>query len=1165
MKPSEKGDPMIRRTEVVFLRDDPVHSDSFGPHLELARALASTVRCQKGGRAIALEGAWGSGKSSIVEMMRRELESSKDSDTAVFIFDAWSHRGDPLRRAFVTGLFQFLRSRGFIGEDAGKTLADSIAELGSTRTESVERNDAGTIIDRVVRGLAATLLLVLPIGLAVVGSGLEDWMKVGIWLAGAPLGFWALLWILFIMGRGSSVLARGLPSWKFFDRFAALMHDTPTRRIWPSAGGLEPRKFEVQSTRDRTSIEFREAFDAVAQVALRDHTRRLVVVIDNLDRLDLADALDVWATMRLFTDTRRAENGIQETIDWRQQTWLLVPYDPTGLKALFATSPSKVAAEGVSTTERAGSSFIDKAFQIRFEAPPLLLTRWRPHLSRLVKEAMPFFSRDSAELHRLYRVMSIAYAAEGRPPTPRQILLFVNDIAAIVRSRGDEDVVPLSHIAYYLFLKGREGGAEGVRSALLAERVYFAQFAAVLPNEEAMLDVAKVLFGTRDSLEAAELLLKGQLVQALGNPDGVMLRKLSEGPAFWPAFELIAGDVVSSMPSDSSAARLALSSLEASGLLESSYESATDTVRRIAKALLGKGLRPSLSQEDGDGLAAGIRLVKDEATTVLCLKDVNALTLPGLKPSDYVENPPDWAIAHAHAIVSVDAAIRQVHQVDAPFALRGEAEQAVAVLGAMGIMVGSGRLPQLDLTSVAGDVFAALSMKPLIWPPQWRFAAIVVAQRAGLKEGWNPVAKAIAAMLGGHDIESPEIAPPVADATAALLRGDYSSGIELVSWLVDSGSALSVVGLLSRAGQNIQAARWVGLIMMVRDPGAVPTSKDSGADGAKYIQRLRESPDRYPSEVNEVATMLAELGRGDVGRLLLDSQPSRTWSAQLLGLWTAQGAVSRLFEPKLLFSRWSEIEAICDASPKEIVDKRSVIRCVFNDPAFRARLDKETLERKAPVLAALGADEILREEGIGEVARQSLAKLNADQWIQYLVPPSPVVRLAVSLHLANDATAQGIPAKEALKRLMDRVVAGEMIWQPSEWPRVRAFVGSLDPTRLEVLGRDVIDQLEVADDSRFAVLKDIFGPAIEAALRKIDSGRFLRNTAAHMISRGTRDDIVWLAGVLEQHPRLVSEASHSEKRDLADHLRLLRDRGAAEESKTAINDLLRTLEPGTVE
>jgi len=100
----------------VLLSDEPASKDEFGSqsHQRLADALANLIRTEKGGKSIALEGSWGSGKSTVVKLLTDQF--SEDSDTVILTFDAWAHQGDPLRRTFLESLIDRLIEDKWVDE-----------------------------------------------------------------------------------------------------------------------------------------------------------------------------------------------------------------------------------------------------------------------------------------------------------------------------------------------------------------------------------------------------------------------------------------------------------------------------------------------------------------------------------------------------------------------------------------------------------------------------------------------------------------------------------------------------------------------------------------------------------------------------------------------------------------------------------------------------------------------------------------------------------------------------------------------------------------------------------------------------------------------------------------------------------------------------------------
>jgi len=162
-------------------------------------------------------------------------------------------------------------------------------------------------------------------------------------------------------------------------------------------------------TAEPTSVEFEEAYCELLRDAISNKERKVVVVIDNLDRLEKDDAKDVWSTLRTFFDKPLRHE------DWFRKTWILVPFDKTSLTQ---------AGEDEESRDTTRSPFIEKTFQAFFRIPPALLTNWEAYLIQQLELAFPEH-KGTGEFHDIFRLYDYLREPLSEAPTPRQIKLFV--------------------------------------------------------------------------------------------------------------------------------------------------------------------------------------------------------------------------------------------------------------------------------------------------------------------------------------------------------------------------------------------------------------------------------------------------------------------------------------------------------------------------------------------------------------------------------------------------------------------------------------------------------------------------------------------------------------------------------------------------------------------
>jgi hypothetical protein len=426
-----------------LLLDEPELIDAFnGPHGRIAANIADLIsREDAKGISIGVEGSWGSGKSTVARLLIQKLQSQKN--IAIISFDAWAHEGDPLRRTFLETLIRRLKELKWIDEKRW----DEHIEILANRQETVTTKDELTFSRS--GALVAFLFLLLPLGTQFIAGALKEIeryppIRQRFWLLSAlGLSLTALPFVVMLVLYKSKSDVLGI----FFNK------------------GLTGKTTVTQKTGNPTSIEFEDRFTELIQEALTEPARRIVILLDNLDRVDSKDALLLWSTLQTFLQHRDLERQ-----KWRDRLWLVVLYDLKGLSSLWQSedvkpqppNPEKIGPieELTNSKPQAAASFIDKSFQIRFEVPSLVLSDWGKFLEEKLETAFPNHSKS--DWHGVYRVVAIGHALRQTqgdpPPTIRELKLFVNQIGAIHRqwTKGpnpEGDTFRLAHIAYYVYLR----------------------------------------------------------------------------------------------------------------------------------------------------------------------------------------------------------------------------------------------------------------------------------------------------------------------------------------------------------------------------------------------------------------------------------------------------------------------------------------------------------------------------------------------------------------------------------------------------------------------------------------------------------------------------------------------------------------------------------------
>ena len=508
-EPIPVGQPSGEAVDVRFLDpDEPASADEFesGAHQQVASLLGTLIRSDQAGRSVGLAGRWGAGKSTVIRLLTLELQTTAQSETLVFVFDAWAHQGDPLRRSFLESLAIALEEADWIDSKTSKSTRDRVAG----RTKTVEDQRATKLSCAGWGGLlgAASVPLLLLF--------LNAWLdadhgggNVGPAFA-TILALLAVLLPLAAIGIGHLVDRRRTPPESSSDSPA---DPAAKKGLWLTTGG----ETTVVTTRiiegaDPTSLEFEETFENLLNWSLKSFPqRRLVIVFDNLDRVEADNARSILGTLQTFT-ARRGRTA------HHRQVWTVIPYDPKGLERLWDSADSSVLLR----------QFSDKVFQIQLDTPPIVISDWQKYSRSRLVAAFPTVPPSTIdEIVRLLGVWEDHTHAESNHyglANPRSLNQFVNQLVAVSAIAAPFSP-PLIDSAY--FTLERLAGTE-IASALLDNSLPKA-WARHLLSKNVEPTLAGLHFGL-DPDKAAQVLLEPSLRAALVTGDVPRLELLLARP-----------------------------------------------------------------------------------------------------------------------------------------------------------------------------------------------------------------------------------------------------------------------------------------------------------------------------------------------------------------------------------------------------------------------------------------------------------------------------------------------------------------------------------------------------------------------------------------------------------------------------------------------------------
>jgi hypothetical protein len=395
-----------------FLKDAPLDKDGENffnfYHSLLAPALKKILENETVPHTIGLFGSWGTGKSTIIEMISKDME-----DIPVFVFDAWKYQHDALRRTFLIKLVDHINaaSENKLDPDILKPLY-----IHQRRTSTVEDR----VKDQTFRGKVARFI--------------KHWWLLGLFIL--SLIAWVVLNIFLKQSHVVTALKDilGLISGVSFMTFIL----KPTIETVVKQGMEQLFRVNKDEIILRTQSDYEERFNSPEQFEemfrqiMESYNGKMIIVFDNIDRVQGDVAISMLSTIKTFMDPART-NGLV----------FIIPCDPLAIEGQVADFYNLDKLEENNYQKVTSSDYLKKIFNLILWVPEFVSA----DLEEYTKKCLAATGEVGKLINNEDTILVINSAFSKNP---REIIQFINNLIAVVITAQETTVKEIinNHIPY---------------------------------------------------------------------------------------------------------------------------------------------------------------------------------------------------------------------------------------------------------------------------------------------------------------------------------------------------------------------------------------------------------------------------------------------------------------------------------------------------------------------------------------------------------------------------------------------------------------------------------------------------------------------------------------------------------------------------------------------
>lgn len=381
-----------RITKFNFLLDQPLEADvelsdvKFG-HEEIAKALENTIIHCPTPFTIGLFGDWGSGKSTIANLLKRNLANK----VPTVIFDVWKDDEHSLRRVFLKELDKQLRS--YNDPEVFKNdfeLEDRLTS-GVSKSSKILYKPSWLVLDQIKKKFTWANIM----------KALKSPANPSHYIAGLILLFFVSVYLLGFLPSVIAIIGTIVIGGSFLVWMLELV-------------GVETVAYGLDKFQD--GHEFENEFARILIEGLQK--KRLLIIFDNLDRVFHQKALEVLSTIKTFLEPKDREIPEREVV-------FLIPCDDKAIKLhIKSLYNSKL---------KKPDEFFRKFFNTTFRIPVFITTELEAYTANMLKKTNVQELNDE----KVAWIITKAYR-----DNPRQIKQFINTLLAsylLIKERQGKD------------------------------------------------------------------------------------------------------------------------------------------------------------------------------------------------------------------------------------------------------------------------------------------------------------------------------------------------------------------------------------------------------------------------------------------------------------------------------------------------------------------------------------------------------------------------------------------------------------------------------------------------------------------------------------------------------------------------------------------------------